>query len=176
MKDGSNPIVFLDISIEGQHAGRLLIELYSNIAPKTAENFRQFCTGEYRKNDLPQGYKGCIFHRLIRDFIIQGGDFLNRDGTGLTSIYQEKPFEDENFTLKHTGRGLLSMANSGPNTNGCQFFITLAKAPHLDGKHVVFGRVFDDSTSQLTLAKMENVPTIADRPRSPIVISECGEM
>jgi peptidyl-prolyl isomerase H (cyclophilin H) len=173
-----NPIVFIDITIADQAAGRLQIELFSKVVPKTAENFRQYCTGEYRKGNLPQGYKGCHFHRLIKDFMIQGGDFLNNNGTGMTSIYQEKAFEDENFVLKHDNRGLLSMANQGPNTNGCQFFITLAKAHHLDGKHVVFGRVLleDDPISRLTLAKMENVPTMGDKPQFPIKISECGEL
>ncbi|XP_052307470.1 peptidyl-prolyl cis-trans isomerase CYP22 isoform X2 [Populus trichocarpa] len=114
-----NPIVFFDVTIGTIPAGRIKMELFADIAPKTAENFRQFCTGEYRKAGLPVGYKVCQFHRVIKDFMIQAGDFLKGDGSGCVSIYGLK-FEDENFVAKHTGPGLLSMANSGPNTNGCQ--------------------------------------------------------
>jgi cyclophilin family peptidyl-prolyl cis-trans isomerase len=116
-----NPVVFFDISIAGVSAGRIKIELFADVCPRTAENFRQFCTGEFKKSNLPVGYKGCPFHRIIKGFMIQGGDFENSDGTGRFSIYGNS-FADENFTLRHTGPGLLSMANSGPNTNGCQFF------------------------------------------------------
>ncbi|XP_050946914.1 peptidyl-prolyl cis-trans isomerase CYP22 isoform X1 [Cucumis melo] len=114
-----NPIVFFDVTIGTIPAGRIKMELFADIAPKTAENFRQFCTGEYRKAGLPVGYKGCQFHRVIKDFMIQAGDFVKGDGSGCVSIYGHK-FEDENFVAKHTGPGLLSMANSGPGTNGCQ--------------------------------------------------------
>lgn len=149
------------------------MELFKDVVPKTAENFRQLCTGEHKRNGVPQGYKGCLFHRVIKDFMVQGGDFIKGDGTGLMSIYGDK-FEDENFQLKHSSPGLLSMANSGPNTNGCQFFITCAKCDFLDGKHVVFGRLVD---GLLTLRKIENVPTGPNnRPKVPITISECGEM
>jgi peptidyl-prolyl isomerase H (cyclophilin H) len=140
-----NPVVFFDVSIGGMAAGRIKIELFADICPKTAENFRQFCTGEHKKNNIPVGYKGCPFHRVIKGFMIQCGDFLNKDGTGRYSIYGDS-FADENFTLRHTGPGLLSMANSGINTNGCQFFITCAKADWLDGKHVVFGKVIDEES------------------------------
>ncbi|KAJ1336485.1 peptidyl-prolyl cis-trans isomerase H [Batrachochytrium salamandrivorans] len=156
-----------------QTSGRIKMELFKDIVPKTAENFRQLCTGEYRVNDVPQGFKNCQFHRVIKDFMVQGGDFLKGDGTGALSIYGER-FPDENFQLKHSSAGLLSMANSGPNTNGSQvtlhfikcaklFFMTCAKCDFLDGKHVVFGRVID---GLLVLRKIENVPTGSNsRPR-----------
>jgi peptidyl-prolyl isomerase H (cyclophilin H) len=150
------------------------MELFADIVPKTAENFRQFCTGEHRKSGLPQGYKGCQFHRVIKDFMIQGGDYMKGDGTGCTSIYGTK-FDDENFIAKHTGPGLLSMANSGVNSNGSQFFITCAKCEWLDNKHVVFGRVLGDG--MLAVRKIENVATGPNnRPKLACVISECGEM
>jgi len=149
------------------------MELFNDIVPKTAENFRQLCTGEHRVNARPMGYKGATFHRVVRDFMVQGGDFISGDGTGSFSIYGDK-FQDENFASKHTGAGLLSMANSGANTNGCQFFITTAKCDFLDGKHVVFGKVTD---GLLTLRKIENVPTGPNnRPKLVVKITECGEM
>ena len=170
-----NPVVFFDISIAGIASGRIKMELFADVVPKTAENFRQFCTGEYRRNNLPIGYKGCTFHRVIKDFMIQGGDFLNGDGTGKLSIYGDH-FEDENFAIKHRGPGLLSMANSGPNSNGCQFFLTCAKTDWLDGKHVVFGKVLDEE-SLLLVHKIENIPTSAgNKPKLPIIIEECGEL
>jgi len=173
MSTTTRPIVFMDINIGETPAGRLKMELFSDIVPKTAENFRQLCTGEYRVNSRPQGYKGATFHRVVPNFMCQGGDFLKGDGTGSFSIYGDK-FPDENFQEKHTGPGLLSMANSGPNTNGCQFFITTAKCDFLDGKHVVFGKVID---GMLTLRKIENVPTGPNnRPKLVVKITECGEM
>ncbi|TEB25739.1 hypothetical protein FA13DRAFT_1738079 [Coprinellus micaceus] len=169
----TRPIVFMDIQIGETPAGRMKFELFSDIVPKTAENFRQMCTGEHRVNSRPMGYKGATFHRVVQNFMCQGGDFMKGDGTGSFSIYGDK-FADENFTEKHTGPGLLSMANSGPNTNGCQFFVTTAKCDFLDGKHVVFGRVID---GMLTLRKIENVPTGANnRPKLAVKITECGEM
>lgn len=163
----------MDVNIGETPAGRLKMELYSDVVPKTAENFRQLCTGEYRVNSRPQGYKGATFHRVVPNFMCQGGDFLKGDGTGSFSIYGDK-FPDENFQVKHTGAGLLSMANSGPNTNGCQFFITTAPCDFLDGKHVVFGKVID---GMLTLRKIENVPTGPNnRPKLAVKITECGEM
>ncbi|CDZ98603.1 ppih_crynb ame: full=peptidyl-prolyl cis-trans isomerase h short=ppiase h ame: full=rotamase h [Phaffia rhodozyma] len=169
----TRPVVFFDIQIGETPAGRIKIELFDDVVPKTCENFRQLCTGETRLNNVPQGYKSSIFHRVIKDFMIQGGDFLKQDGTGSWSIYGNQ-FEDENFQFKHTGPGLLSMANSGPGTNGCQFFITVQPADFLDGKHVVFGRVTD---GMLTVRKIENVPTGPNnRPKLAVKVIECGEM
>ena len=168
-----NPIVFLDISVGHQSQGRIKMELFADKCPKTAENFRQFCTGEHRRFNEPVGYKGSTFHRVIKDFMIQGGDFVKGDGTGITSIYGER-FNDEDLSSKHDGPGLLSMANTGPNTNGCQFFITCAAAPWLDGKHVVFGRVIEGLR---VVHLIENVPVDGkSRPKIEVKISECGEM
>jgi peptidyl-prolyl isomerase H (cyclophilin H) len=168
-----NPIVFFDVTIGGHSAGRIKIELFADVVPRTAENFRQLCTGEFRKNGKPVGFKGASFHRVIKGFMVQGGDFVRGDGTGCTSIYGDK-FDDENFELKHTTPGLLSMANSGPGSNGCQFFITCDACDWLDNKHVVFGKVVD---GMLTVRKVENVTVGPNsKPKLPIVISQCGEM
>ena len=171
----ANPIVFFDVSIGGAHVGRVKFELFADVAPRTAENFRQMCTGEFRTREgTPRGYKGCGFHRVIKDFMIQGGDFVNGDGTGCVSIYGSK-FDDEAFVGRHTGPGLLSSANSGANTNGCQFFVTCAKTEGLDDKHVVFGRVLGDG--MLVIRKIENVATGGGtKPKLTCVIEECGEM
>ncbi|XP_024387922.1 peptidyl-prolyl cis-trans isomerase CYP22 [Physcomitrium patens] len=172
--NAKNPIVFFDVTIGSLPAGRIKMELFADIVPKTAENFRQFCTGEFRKGNNPIGFKTSTFHRVIKDFMIQGGDFVKGDGSGCTSIYGSK-FDDENFIAKHTGPGLLSMANSGPNTNGCQFFITCAKCDWLDNKHVVFGRVLGEGL--LVVRKLENVQTGQNnRPKLACTIAECGEM
>mmetsp|Transcript_25071 Transcript_25071/g.58787 ORF Transcript_25071/g.58787 Transcript_25071/m.58787 type:complete len:198 (-) Transcript_25071:1063-1656(-) len=180
-----NPVVFFDVSLgdvtkgaaDGTAAplGRIKMELFAGDCPRTCENFRQFCTGEFLRHEQPTGYKGSTFHRVIRGFVLQGGDFVNHDGTGKLSIYGTS-FADENLTAhKHSGPGLLSMANSGPNTNGCQFFLTCAAAPHLDGKHTVFGRVLDDA-SMLTVRKCEAVPVNGSTPRLPLTITQCGEL
>jgi peptidyl-prolyl isomerase H (cyclophilin H) len=169
-----NPIVFFDVTIDGFAAGRIRMELFSDVVPKTAENFRQFCTGEFKREGKPVGYKGAPFHRIIKDFMIQGGDFVCGDGTGSRSIYGEK-FDDESFLLSHDHPGLLSMANNGPNTNSCQFFITCGNCEHLDGKHVVFGKVIDGMS---VVRKIENIETFGslNKPKVVVLISECGEM
>mmetsp|Transcript_61875 Transcript_61875/g.188944 ORF Transcript_61875/g.188944 Transcript_61875/m.188944 type:complete len:186 (-) Transcript_61875:58-615(-) len=174
-RHADNPVVFFDISIGGHPVGRIKMELFRDVVPKTAENFRQLCTGEFKLNKVPIGYKNCTFHRIIKDFMIQGGDFVKGDGTGSLSIFGER-FPDENFTLKHDKPGLLSMANSGANSNGCQFFITCNKSDWLDNKHVVFGQVLDPA-SMLVVRKIENVAVGAgSKPRLSVLITECGEL
>ncbi|GMI07468.1 hypothetical protein TrRE_jg7234, partial [Triparma retinervis] len=171
-----NTCVFFDVAVANVPIGRIKMELYNNLVPKTVENFRQFCTGEFRKAEQPIGYKNSTFHRVIKGFMIQGGDFIKGDGTGKTSIYNEIGFEDENFEGKHVGPGVLSMANSGPNTNGCQFFITCGACDWLDGKHVVFGKVVDQE-SMMVVRKVEAVSVGGgNKPNMEIKIVECGEL
>lgn len=172
----NNPVVFFDISIGDQPVGRIVLELFSDVCPKTAENFRQLCTGEFRLNGVPIGFKNTSFHRVIKDFMIQGGDFVKGDGSGCLSIFGEK-FPDENFVLNHDSAGVLSMANSGPNTNGCQFFICCAKCDWLDGKHVVFRSVLDQE-SLFVVRKIENIPVTpgGNKPKLSAVITGCGEL
>lgn len=169
------PYVFFDITIGGRSAGRIIMQLYQDITPKTAENFRALCTGEkgVGKAEKPLHFKGCTFHRVIKGFMVQGGDFTAGNGTGGESIYGEK-FEDENFEVKHTKRFLLSMANAGANTNGSQFFITCNPTAHLDGKHVVFGEVVRGKS---VVRAVENSETSSgDVPVEPCVIMDCGQL
>jgi len=170
-----NPKVFFDMTIGGEPAGRIVMQIFQDICPKTAENFRALCTGEKGegKSGKPLHFKGSVFHRCIKNFMLQGGDFTKGDGTGGESIYGEK-FEDENFKLKHDIPGLLSMANAGPGTNGSQFFITTVTTPHLDGKHVVFGKIVEGMS---LVKKIEALPTTdSDRPKEEVVIADCGEL
>ncbi len=170
----ARPRVFFDITIGGEAKGKVVFELFNDIVPKTAENFRALCTGEKGNGKLgkPLSYKGSTFHRVIKDFMIQGGDFTAGNGTGGESIYGEK-FEDENFELKHEKPFLLSMANAGPNTNGSQFFITTVPTPHLDGKHVVFGKLISGKGLVRTIERTE---TSNDKPLQDVVIANSGEL
>ncbi|OIR57902.1 MAG: cyclophilin type peptidyl-prolyl cis-trans isomerase [Amphiamblys sp. WSBS2006] len=165
----SNPRVFFDIEHENKLLGRLVMELYADAVPRTAENFRALCTGE-KGNGLH--YKNSVLHRVITSFMAQGGDFTNHNGTGGKSIYGNK-FNDENFKLAHTGAGVLSMANAGANTNGSQFFICFKETPWLNGKHVVFGQVVEGLE---LLPLIERLGSESGKTKGVVRIKDCGQL
>ncbi|KAG8533979.1 cyclophilin peptidyl-prolyl cis-trans isomerase Cyp2 [Bacidia gigantensis] len=164
---GAGGQCYFDLSINGGTEARVIFTLYDDVVPRTTANFRALCTGE-----KGFGYRGSKFHRIIPQFMIQGGDFTRGDGTGGKSIYGER-FNDENFQLKHTRPYLLSMANAGPNTNGSQFFLTTVATPHLDGKHVVFGEV---ASGEDYVKAVESIGSSSGQPKSEVVIVECGTL
>lgn len=161
---------YFDVEVGGIYQGRILFKLFDDVVPKTCKNFRFLCSNGLLVKDTPS-YEGSSFHRIIKNFMLQGGDFTNGDGTGGMSIYGNK-FEDENFELKHNQPGLLSMANSGPNTNGSQFFITTEKTDWLDGKHVVFGLVIGGYDIVSNIEKLETDGN--NKPKLDVVIKKCG--
>ena len=170
-------VVFFDMSIGGAPAGRIEMTLRDDIVPKTAENFRALCTGEkgMGKSGKPLHFKGSAFHRVITQFMCQGGDFTAGNGTGGESIYGAK-FADENFQLKHTGPGILSMANAGPGTNGSQFFMCTVKTAWLDGRHVVFGMVNQADDSMKVVKAIEAVGSQSGKTSKKVVIRDSGEL
>ncbi|KAM0752060.1 hypothetical protein T439DRAFT_287515 [Meredithblackwellia eburnea MCA 4105] len=170
-----NPRCFLDFQIEGSDVGRVIFELFEDIVPKTTENFKALCTGSAGVNTagVPLTYRGSPLHRIIAGFMVQGGDFTLRNGKGGESIYGGT-FDDENLSREIDAEGLLVMANRGKNTNGSQFFVSLRPCPHLNGKHVVFGRVVKGYDIIEGLSKL---PTNSkDYPNQLVTIANCGEL
>ena len=167
MDTNTNPQVFFDVEVAGKEMGRITFELFNNVTPKCAENFRALCTHE-----KGYGYKGTILHRIIPSFMLQGGDFTKGNGTGGKSIYGST-FDDENFNIKHTQKGLLSMANRGPNTNGSQFFITTVACPWLDGKHTVFGKVL---SGMELVEQIESLGSQGGTPKKEVKFTNCGQL
>ncbi|XP_030944831.1 peptidyl-prolyl cis-trans isomerase CYP21-1 isoform X1 [Quercus lobata] len=168
--------VYFDVDIEEQRQGRIMIGLYGQVVPKTVENFRALCTGE--KGEGAHGkklhYKGTPFHRIVSGFVIQGGDIVHGDGRGFVSIYGGGTFPDENFKIKHSHAGVVSMVNSGPDSNGSQFFITTVKASWLDGEHVVFGKVIQGMDTVFAIEG--GAGTYSGKPRKKVVIADSGEI
>lgn len=165
--DKTNPKVFMSVSKDGKHLGKMTFELYKNHNPKTAENFLSICKGSDKLS-----YKGSPFHRVIGGFMAQGGDITRGNGTGGSSIYG-RTFPDENMSIKHIQRGMLSMANSGPNTNGSQFFITFIPCDWLDGNHCVFGELIEGSE---TLDAIEKCGSRSGTTSSRLIVEDCGEV
>ncbi|XP_042391404.1 peptidyl-prolyl cis-trans isomerase CYP21-1-like isoform X1 [Zingiber officinale] len=167
--------VFLDVDIDGQHLGRIVIGLYGEVVPKTAENFRALCTGEKKNGTGGRNlhYKGTKFHRIVSGFVIQGGDVTNSHGKGSESIYGGT-FPDENFSVKHSRAGIVSMVNSGPDSNGSQFFITTVKASWLDGEHVAFGRAIQGIDTVFAIEG--GAGTYNGKPRKKVTIVDSGEI
>lgn len=167
--------VFLDVDIDKQRVGRIVIGLYGGVVPKTTENFRALCTGELGKSVSGKllHYKGMPFHRIIPGFMIQGGDISYGDGRGNLSIYGG-PFRDENFKIKHSHAGVISMVNSGPDSNGSQFFITTVKASWLDGEHVVFGKVIEGMDTVYAIEG--GAGTYSGKPRKKVIVADSGEI
>ncbi|XP_039040346.1 peptidyl-prolyl cis-trans isomerase-like [Hibiscus syriacus] len=173
----ANPKVFFELTIGGQPAGRIVMELFADCTPRSADNFRALCTGEkgVGRSGKPLHYKGFSFHRVIPNFMCQGGDFTAGNGTGGESIYGAK-FEDENFIKKHIGPGVLSMANAGPGTNGSRFWperVYTSSTEWLDGKQVVFGQVVEGMD---VVRAIDKVGSSGGRTSKPVVISDCGQL
>jgi peptidylprolyl isomerase len=168
------PSTFFDVKINNELAGRIVFELFSDIVPKTAENFRMLCTGDKGIGRLgrPLCYKGVKFHRIIPDFMVQGGDIIRNDGRSGESIYGLR-FDDESFEALHDSPGMLSMANAGPDSNGSQFFITTVPCPWLDGRHVVFGKVIEGMD---VVKELEKCGSPSGVPKAVCLIGNCGEL
>mmetsp|Transcript_9749 Transcript_9749/g.28635 ORF Transcript_9749/g.28635 Transcript_9749/m.28635 type:complete len:194 (-) Transcript_9749:289-870(-) len=170
-----NPIVYMEISIGGVKAGKLTMELRQDIVPTAVENFRALCTGECGTvNGVKMHYKGTRFHRIVRDRYMQGGDIREGDGSWNQSIFGNL-FEDENFMLRHVGPGIISMVNEGPDTNGCQFYITTVKTAWMDERHVAIGYCIDEESLRL-VERIDHIGTEHGRPMRPVVISDCGQL